>query len=178
MTANGKTFNYSFCDTLVLGNYIYDYYDVINDEPYVNDFDVTYNGEEISTQSISVYLYSIIILFVLSFILFFIGIKLPNDNNRDSEGQIISINQLKYLRPVLFVFSWGLILGIIFIVTNMAIAYIPNQMVGSFLFTIFQIIFWMTIIALPIWLIWIFVKIAQDKEMKQMIERGIGFNKL
>ena len=46
MTANGKTFNYTFCDTLPLGEYIYDYYDVDNDKGYSNSFEISYGGDK------------------------------------------------------------------------------------------------------------------------------------
>ncbi len=43
MTKNAKTFNYTFCSTSLLGEYIYDYYD--NDgNVYVNNFTVTTDG--------------------------------------------------------------------------------------------------------------------------------------
>ena len=45
MSKNGKTFNYTFCDTSVLGEYVYDYYDN-QGNTYVNDFDVTADGKE------------------------------------------------------------------------------------------------------------------------------------
>jgi len=75
MTANGKTFNYSFCDTLVLGNYIYDYYDVINDEPYVNDFDISPSGQS-GVTNIVFFLFIILMLYGITLIGFF-GKNIP-----------------------------------------------------------------------------------------------------
>lgn len=43
MTKNAKTFNYTFCDTSQIGNYIYDYFDN-EGNTYVNDFNVTPDG--------------------------------------------------------------------------------------------------------------------------------------
>lgn len=42
MTKNGLTFNYSFCNTLALGTYVYDYYDQ-SGNVYVNDFTIGYD---------------------------------------------------------------------------------------------------------------------------------------
>jgi len=50
MTANGKTFNYTFCGTDKLGEYIYDYYDVDNAEAYVNSFQISPDGKNYSIQ--------------------------------------------------------------------------------------------------------------------------------
>lgn len=43
MTKQGKTFNYTFCNTSILGTYIYDYFDS-NGDVYVNSFEVTPSG--------------------------------------------------------------------------------------------------------------------------------------
>lgn len=43
MTQNGRTFNYTFCNTFEIGNYVYDYYDA-EGEVFVNDFNVTPDG--------------------------------------------------------------------------------------------------------------------------------------
>lgn len=44
MTKNGNTFNYTFCNTSNLGNYVYDYYDT-EGYVYVNDFNITPSGD-------------------------------------------------------------------------------------------------------------------------------------
>lgn len=43
MSKIGQTFNYSFCNTSIVGTYVYDYIDS-NGDVYVNDFDITSTG--------------------------------------------------------------------------------------------------------------------------------------
>jgi len=63
MTKNALTFNYTFCGTDTIGIYIYDYFDAeLN--TYVNDFKVTPDGKEFTTQNSISYLgFILIILF-------------------------------------------------------------------------------------------------------------------
>jgi len=66
MTKNGLTFNYTYCNTNALGVYIYDYFDE-DGNVYVNDFEITGNGRENPSGSVSV-------LFIILFIISAIGL--------------------------------------------------------------------------------------------------------
>jgi len=137
------------------------------------EFEVNYTGENFNLQSALLQLgFVAFLIFFLLFVLFSIP-RLPNSNNKSDDNIVVSINKLKYLRPVLYAISWGLLLAIMFIVSNVAIAYLPMGMFGEFLFTLFRIMFLMTLPMVVIWLIYIFYSIFQDKEMKKLIERGI-----
>lgn len=98
---------------------------------------------------------------------------LPSENNKDEEGVLMSINHLKYLRPILYVTAYLFLMSIIFVGSNLSLAYLGTTLLGNLLFKIFYI---MMAFALPmvfIWFIYIFYSIFQDKKMKQYIERGI-----
>lgn len=136
-------------------------------------YKINYTGEEISNEQTYVYILALIFLVAVIFGTGFIINILPSADSMDVIGNIIQVSWLKYLRPVLWVFIWGLSLSIVFILSNLGIAYLSNPMIGNLFFVIYQIMFYITIIAVPIYFIWIFVKIAQDKEMQRMINRGI-----
>ncbi len=68
MSKNGLTFNYTFCNTSVIGKYIYDYFD-IEGNVYVNDFEITTNGEKVSLSNIII----VIAFLIISIILFILG---------------------------------------------------------------------------------------------------------
>lgn len=53
MTKTAQTFNYSFCNTNILGVYTYDYFDA-EGNVYVNDFEVTETGNSFSQSQIGV----------------------------------------------------------------------------------------------------------------------------
>ena len=46
-------------------------------------------------------------------------------------------------------------------------------MVGNLLFVLFQIMFWFSIIIVPVWIVYIFYQIWKDKEIQKMINRGV-----
>ena len=168
----GKTFNYTYCSATTIGKYYYDYYDA-DGNVYVNDFDVTSTGENLTLEYGLIYFFALVFIVLVILGIFFIISLLPSQDTVDTEGNIMQISWLKYLRPVLWIFIWALSLGLLFIISNITLAYIPNPMVGNFFFALYKIAFWMTIVMLPIYSIYILVRAFQDKEMKRLIERGI-----
>lgn len=80
MTKNGYTFNYTFCNTYITGNYIYDYFDS-NGNTYVNSFTIKRGTTGIfnfdfSGENSIVLIISMIILFIISGILLIYGLYL------------------------------------------------------------------------------------------------------
>jgi len=174
MTKVGLTFNYTFCDTAALGTYVYDYYDELGNV-YVNDFKITYTGEEVTSQQIFIYIIALIFLILLLFGTSFLINKLPSKDAIDEEGTIMQVSMLKHLRTVLWVFIWVITMVITFIISNLGIAYLNSKMIGDLFFVIYRIQFYVLIIGTPVYLCWIIYKIFKDKEMKRLMERGIEF---
>ena len=100
---------------------------------------------------------------------------MPNGNNKDREGMIISINNLKYLRPVFFLIIYGLLLLLTFVSSNIAYLFLENNMMYKILFNIYTIMMWFAIPMLIIWIVYILANVFQDKETRSMIERGVRF---
>ena len=136
-------------------------------------YEVNYIGEKPTEEMMTIYLIAIALLIGLILVIAWIIKQLPSKDAVDDNGSILQVNQLKHLRPVLFGICWVIIIAIFFIVSNLAIAYLPNLMIGELFFTLYQILFWITIVALPLWFIKIFLDIWKDKEVKQMLERGV-----
>jgi len=138
-------------------------------------FDITYNGKELTQEMATIYIMSMGFL-IFIFILIVLGInKLPSQDATDEDGTIVQISYLKHLRPVLWSCCWGLILAMLFIISNLTLAYLPNKLLGNLFFTFFQICMWLTLPLLILWFIWIFARIFRDKEYKQMMERGVNY---
>jgi hypothetical protein len=134
---------------------------------------VTYNGEEISTAHSVLYgsLFFIFIFFMISLV--FLITKLPESNTKDEEGRILSISYLKYLRPALWFVEWMLFIAILYLSSNIAFAYLGEQLFANILFTLFKITFGFTPVIVVIWFVWMFVKMFHDKQLQNMINRGI-----
>ena len=108
------------------------------------------------------------------FLVTFFGIgMLPSKNTADEEGKIMSISLLKYLRSTLWMFEWFLLLAIIFIGSNLAFAYLVEEMFANFLFMFFQVGLAISPIITIVWISWIFVKIFYDKQLQDLFKRGL-----
>ena len=75
---------------------------------------------------------------------------------------------------VLYLVAWFLLIAIIYIGSNIALAYLGTAMVGDLLFSIFTIMMVVTLPIIIIWFAWIFLSVFRDKEFKRMIDRGVG----
>ena len=141
---------------------------------YVGYFEVTYTGKEISSPQSLLYL-ALFGIILFTFIIVLLGIdKLPKYNKTDEEGKIMSITLLKYLRPVLWFVEWILFIAILYISSNLAFAYLNEQLFANMLLVLFKVCFRFVSVIVIVWIIWIYVKMFQgDKGIKQLIERGI-----
>lgn len=174
---NNGEFNYTLDSTKTepLGKYNWVVFccDGLNCAAGYGSFEVTYTGKILDTQTSILYtsLFAILI-FLLMFTLFGIT-KLPSKDIMTEDNLIIDINKLKYLRPILYGVCWGLLLAIIFIISNISVAYLPDSLIGDFFFVIYSVMFVLTFPMILFLFIYIFYKIFKDKEMKELIERGV-----
>jgi len=158
-----------------IGTYSYCYW-CSNEDLEISDtgcleFEVTWGGVKLTPERSILYIGLFFILIFL-FLLTILAIpRLPKDTV-DERNLIVEVNSLKFLKPVLIGVAWLLLLAIVFVTSNVALAYLPTGMFGQLFFTIYQIMFWMTIVAIPLWFIFIFLSIFRSKEMKRMINRG------
>lgn len=175
MTKQGVDYNYTFCNTSYLGEYSYK---VCGDKggSFVCEdigFEITYSGLKITEGKAMLYI-GFFVLLILLFIINFIGMGyLPKRNVRDEEGKIMSISYLKYFRDVLWITGWMLLIAIFYLASNIAFAFMEEQMFAKTLFMIFQIAFALTPVIIIIWLIWIFASMFHDIQFQKMLNRGI-----
>lgn len=174
MTKNGGTFNYSFCNTNQTGEYVYTICGDLNGNNACDDasFTSTPNGNILQTSGSIVYI-SLFIILISLFVAIIFGINLlPDSNAKAMTGEILSISYLKYLRPVLWFVEWMLLITILYISSNLSFAFLGEQLFAQTLFVLFRICFWMTLIVIPIWIIYFYNMIGTDKELQRMMERG------
>lgn len=175
MTKHGTEYNYSFCNTSALGTYIANGFSDVDgtNTVWAYDFEITYTGKALNTQTSILYiaLFSLLIFFLI-FTIYGIA-RLPGKDTTTEDNLLIDINKLKYLRTVLYGVCWGLILAIMFIVANISIGYLPDSLIGKFFFTTYSVMFVLTLPMIIILFIYLFYRIFTDREMKQMLERGV-----
>ena len=177
-TEDGTYYHFTVGEGNITDNGVYSYcYDCGNTAEKATgclDFEVTYNGLPLTSERATLYIGLIGFLFLFFVLTIFFIPKLPQDKV-DDNGLMIEPASLKYLKPILIAFAWMEMLAIVFLTSNVALAYLPFKMFGDFLFLIFQIMFWTTIVAIPIWFINLFIGIFRHKEMKRLMERGVEF---
>jgi len=136
-------------------------------------FTITKTGVELTQEKAWIYLGSLALLIFL-FVINLGGISLlPSSNNKDQDGIILSINSLKYLRPVLWGIAWLLLLAIFFISSNVTYLYLETKLVGDFFFMVYRVMFVLTLPMFVIWFVFLIAKVVQDKEIKNLISRGV-----
>jgi len=139
-------------------------------------FEVTGTGHGLSQAKSLLYIVILSVLVLLFIVNMVIIPMLPSGNIK--EGELITINHLKYVRSVLYVTAYMLLVSITFTTSNLAIAYLEDGMFGSLLFTIFEMLSWLMLPMVVVWLIYVFYMIFQDKQTKNMLSRGIGVGEI
>jgi hypothetical protein len=176
MTKREGDFNYTFYNTSMLGRHNVEGYCTFGDDvtkPFSFYFDITGTGSRFTTQSSIIYISALLIILFLFVINLMVIPRLPRNDATDEYGMIISINHLKYLRPVLYATAWLLVVAMLFISSNFAFAYMGTELLAKFLFKAYQILFWLSIPGMFIIFIYTLVKIFKDNEVKRLLERGI-----
>ena len=149
------------CETISLGGYT------------GNSFQVTPTGTLINSATTGMYtlLLALTIFFLL--ISLYAYQKLPSKNVQFGEGELVSIAWLKYLRFPLAIFSYVLVMSIIWLGGTMAYAYTPLSAIGPLLITLFRIMGIGLLLIFPIGLFVIIQKAVKDLQLKYMQNRGI-----
>ncbi len=173
---NDGKFNYTLTpgNVNVPGNYNWDMFCCQGNDcgEAHGSFLVTKTGVELSQDKALIYL-GMLALLILIFVSMCVAIPfIPAGNNKD-EDYFISINNLKYLRPVLYALAWGVLLSIMFTASNISFLYLETEMMGKLLFVFYSIMMWLTLPATFVWFLFIFANIFRDKEMKELIDRGV-----
>jgi len=136
-------------------------------------YTVNYFGKELSTSQSLLYIGLLAMLIFILFISFFGMGFLPNANQKDEFDRILSVSYLKYLRLPAWLFMYFLFIAIVFLSSNIAFAFLSEQMFGKILFSIYTILFALAPIVVIIIMISFFVKFFHDKEFQQYLNRGI-----
>ena len=140
--------------------------------------EVTYTGDLINGSKMGVYGIALVFLIIMALGLGLFAHRMNGEDSRSDDGSILQINMLKHVKPILWIGVWILAMVIMFIVSNMGIAFLPNAMIGDLFFKFYQILFWLTIVGVPVYFIYLIVKAVESKELQRMIERGVDIKSM
>ena len=174
---NNGLFNITFNDSQIsaLGDYSWDMFccDSGDCGEAHGNFYITKDGFPLSQDKALIYLGMLALLIILFFTIIVYAGRLPSSNNTSEDGYLLSINKLKYLRAVLYVLSWGILLAIVFISSNVSYLFLESELMGDVFFMFYRIMMVLSLPMVIIWILYIFYNIFQDKEVKNMLERGV-----
>ena len=126
------------------------------------------------TEARAILYVGLLAILIFTFLTTFFGIGLlPQSNMKDEKGQIIKISWLKYLRNILWIFEWMLLISIFYVASNLAFAYMGTNLLAQILFILFRISFGITPIIITLWIMYMIAQIIQDKEITKLWEKGI-----
>jgi hypothetical protein len=136
-------------------------------------YEINYFGKELTQSQATIYL-GLLGILILTLAIIFFGMRyLPASNERDDDGRILSINYLKYFRLVLWLFSYFLFIGILYLASNSAFAFLTEQLFAKLLFALFTIFLAISPIIIILIMVSFFVRFFHDKEFQRMLNRGI-----
>ena len=139
---------------------------------YSASFKASYNGVEVSEGQSIIYIGLLIVLILVTMATFFAISLLPERNNMDGEGKIISISYMKYLRSTLWFVTWMLFIAVLFVSSNVAMAFLPGALMAGVFFKLYYICFSLTPLVVICWMIHFFVMFFHDKQFQALLNRG------
>ena len=129
MEKNGKTFNFTFCDTDVIGFYIYDFFDA-EGNVFVNDFQITPIADNIDTGSSIVYIIILTTIIIFFAFFFVVAVRAPYKNVEETNGRMTMITKVtpsKYVKLMAIWLSYGMFLWFVVVVTGLTNNYIKFE---------------------------------------------------
>jgi len=171
MEKRGQTFIFSFCNTSDLGTYIYDYYDGVTGDTYVNDFVITRSGKELTMEEAIIYGLTFAGSLILFFICFYFAVSIRWKNDRDQEFKLVSVSSLKYFKLILIGVCYALLNWILNLLVGLS-DYLSLTMYSgffSFMFELMARLAFPFIFVLGLIFLW---AIKEDIKLKQLIKKG------
>ena len=136
-------------------------------------FEITPTGRTLSTAQGIVYVVFLISIIFVFFLCGYGAISIPWSHPRDSEGKIIGVNELKYVKLTLYVFSYILLMfmvGIIKSIMENFLSFDNASRVFNWMFWVMFSLLWPIIV---VSLILTLIYFLDNKKMQKAILRGV-----
>jgi hypothetical protein len=138
-TDNGNGFyNYSFCNTQILGTYnVYGHSDIETFEYY---FKITPSGIDLTTSEALIYVILTLAVFLIFALSFYIMLTIPYSNESNEKGAVIKITKAKYFKLLMIGVTYSMFVWLLNILIGVSDNFVSLSLYYgfiSFLFTIF-----------------------------------------
>ena len=174
MTKVDTIYNRTFCNTSQLGQYLIDWKADPDSITTAGNYDlfVSITGQKPTTAQGTIYFFLGILSIILFCLSLFGAIKIKWKHPRDNRGQIIGLNDLKYLKLLLWFVTYLILIFITFAFTHVS-RIADWDVAGNW----FNFMFWFLIVGLlPTFILTLvlgFVSFMESKRISNLIKRGI-----
>jgi hypothetical protein len=172
MTKNGTFFNYTFCNNSISGGY------TVNGQnnegtAWAYDYNVNAQGKAYGSVDGILYLVAIFVLVLILGLSLYGFFTIPIGNNKGSEGTIVSINWMKYLKIFSLMIAYLSALAISYFLWNLSYGILEVREIANFFYFIYRVLFIGLIVLFPTVVIISFVRFIHDQKIDQMLTRGL-----
>jgi hypothetical protein len=172
MTKQGNSYNYTWCNTSILGKYIVKTCGDVDGANTCVPYDFIVGGEYTSAQSLIA-----IILFIFLGLIFISSIYgfmvIPFNNPRTPEGEIVNVDFKKYLKIGLFGLAYVCLVGLIYFSWNLSYGILQFTEMANFFYILFRMSFIFMFLALPSLFIVAVFRFAKDMKIYKDLMRGL-----
>ena len=176
MQKNSADFNYTFYNSSVDGRYDVRGYCTFGDDvkkPWVAYFIVNYAGQPLSTAQGIIYLIVLVISFAIFLLCLYGALVIPWKDEKNEEGKVISVNEIKYFKVVMWVFAYLLLLWISFISMGISRNFLALNGADRLFYLIFRILLVFLFPTIVVSLILAIVSFLTGKKITKALERGV-----
>ncbi len=139
MSKDDTYYNYSFCSTSTIGEYIVNGFGDLDGvkTTWSYDFEVTPTGFILETSESMLYIIILIATFILFLAFLYPAIKLPYSNKINPDGSITRISKAKYLKLLSIWFAYGFFMWFLQTLNGISTSFIKLTYLSNFITSIF-----------------------------------------
>ena len=173
MAKFGTKYNYTFCETSELGEYLVDGHGDLGgtDTIWNYVFTVTPTGFTIDTSESLIYIIILIATFILFLSFLYPAIKLPYSNKTNKDGSITRLSKAKYLKLLSIWFAYGFLMWFLQTLNAISTSFIQLTYLSNFITNIFTYSQLFSVGITFLILIIVFIEIWKDIILSQTIKR-------
>lgn len=180
MTYNSTTAEHQYLITAgnnsALGYYPYCITSMYNTLNATNcyEYKITTTGDELSTSQGLIYISLLFVCVLLFFLTLYASFKIKFSNDRNDEGEIIGLNDLKYLKIFSVVMCYFFLTAIMWLAWNISYAYLSFSLMSTFFKGFFYILISFMFPAIVIAFVVGVIRFFDDRKIGELIDRGIS----
>jgi hypothetical protein len=129
-------------------------------------------GDTLDTGKSIIYLLFMIAVLTVLGLCVWGTITIPYSNHSDEDGNVFSVNNLKYVKIFLGAMSYAMLILFFGLTRSILDNYVPNSGIAGF----FDVGYWLTLnglfVAIPCIFVWLIMLFWDDKKINKMLDRG------